>query len=50
MTTRGEYVFTSFDTDDPQVFERMMVRPAGSLSQPLCGAGGFLHEGRFVIG
>ena len=29
MTTRGEQVFTSFDTDDPQQYERYATRPAG---------------------
>ena len=51
LTIRGEYVFTSFDTDDPQQFEQQSTRPAGryvsrctipaDLSQrgPLCAGG-----------
>ncbi|MGE5221507.1 MAG: polysaccharide ABC transporter ATP-binding protein, partial [Omnitrophica WOR_2 bacterium] len=29
MTMRGEYVFTSFDTDHPEQYERFSSRPAG---------------------
>jgi len=39
MTTRGEYIFTTFDTDDHALYEAFTVRPAG-----------LMNEGRFVLG
>lgn len=50
MSTRGEYVFTSFDTDDPADFERYTVRPAGCYVSRCTIPADFLNEGRFVIG
>lgn len=47
---RGEYVFTSFDTDDPQQFERVSVRPAGHYISRCVIPADLLNEGRFVIG
>ena len=49
-SARGEFVFTSFDTDDPQKFESHAQRPAGHyLSRCLIPAN-FFNEGRFVVG
>jgi lipopolysaccharide transport system ATP-binding protein len=50
MTMRGEYVFTSFDTDDPQQFERFSVRPAGHYISECTIPADFLNEGRYVLG
>lgn len=50
MSTRGEYVFTSFDTDDAVEFERMTVRPAGRYISRCTLPANLLNEGRFVIG
>lgn len=50
MTTRGEYVFTSFDTDDPEKFEKFTVRKAGRYSSRCQIPADMLNEGRFVIG
>ncbi|TDA66362.1 MAG: ABC transporter ATP-binding protein [Chloroflexi bacterium] len=50
MSTRGEYVFTSFDTDDAAEFERMTVRPAGRYISRCTLPANLLNEGRFVIG
>ncbi len=50
MSTRGEYVFTSFDTDDAAEFERLTVRPAGRYTSRCTLPANFLNEGRFVIG
>jgi lipopolysaccharide transport system ATP-binding protein len=47
---RGEYVFTSFDTDEEERFERFSVRPAGHYVSRCCIPGDFFNEGRFVIG
>ena len=50
MSTRGEYVFTSFDTDDSADFERLAVRPAGRYISRCTLPANFLNEGRFVVG
>lgn len=50
MSTRGEYVFTSFDTDDGADFERLEARPAGRYISRCTLPADFLNEGRFVIG
>ena len=50
MTTRGEYVFTSFDTDTPEQFERLRVRPAGHFVSRCQIPADFLNEGRYVLG
>ena len=50
MTTHGEYVFTSFDTDDPQMFEHYRVRPAGRYYSRCLIPPDFLNEGRYVVG
>ena len=50
LTMRGEYVFASFDTDDPALFERYGARPAGHyLSRGVLPAN-LLNEGRYVLG
>ncbi|MFZ3080527.1 MAG: ABC transporter ATP-binding protein [Bellilinea sp.] len=50
MSTRGEYVFTSFDTDDAVEFERMTVRPSGRYISRCTLPANLLNEGRFVVG
>jgi len=50
MSTRGEYIFTSFDTDEAARFERMGTRPAGRYISRCTIPADFLNEGRFVIG
>lgn len=50
MTTRGEYVFTSFDTDQPDLYERFGVRPAGHYTSACTIPANFLNEGRYVLG
>ena len=50
MSTRGEYIFTTFDTDDPEQFERYSVRPAGHYTSRCTIPADMLNEGRFVIG
>lgn len=50
LSTRGEYVFTSFDTDDPEAFERLGTRPAGSYISRTVLPADLLNEGRFVVG
>ncbi len=50
MSTRGEYVFTSFDTDETDRFERLPTRAAGRYVSRCILPADFLNEGRFVIG
>ncbi len=50
MSMRGETVFTSFDTDDPRLFEQQSVRPAGHYFSRCILPADLLNEGRFVIG
>ncbi len=50
LSTRGEYIFTSFDTDEADRFEHMGTRPAGRYISRCTVPADFLNEGRFVIG
>ncbi len=50
MSTRGEYIFTSFDTDEPEQYEAMPVRPAGHYVSRCTIPADMLNEGRYVIG
>jgi lipopolysaccharide transport system ATP-binding protein len=49
ITLRGEYVFTSFDTDDPNQFARFAVRQAGRYTSRCILPPNFLNEGRFIL-
>lgn len=50
MSMRGEYAFTSFDTDDPEQFERYGVRSSGRYTSRAVLPPDLLNEGRYVIG
>ena len=50
ITAQGEYVMTSFDTDDPSRFERMPQREAGSYLSRCRIPANFLNGGRYIIG
>ncbi len=50
LSTRGEYIFTSFDTDDPQIYERYSTRQPGSYISRCTVPANLLNEGRFVVG
>jgi lipopolysaccharide transport system ATP-binding protein len=50
LSTQGEYIFTSFDTDDPQVFENTLVRQRGKYVSRCTIPADTLNEGRFIIG
>jgi lipopolysaccharide transport system ATP-binding protein len=50
LTMRGEYVFTSFDTDDPEQFEQFGARSAGRYISRCIIPANLLNEGRYVIG
>jgi len=50
LSTRGEFILTSFDTDDQQKFEDFASRPAGHYVSRCTLPAHFLNEGRLVIG
>jgi lipopolysaccharide transport system ATP-binding protein len=50
LTMRGEFVFTSFDTDTPQHYEQFLVRPPGHYVSQCVIPENFFNEGRYVIG
>ncbi len=50
FTSRGEPVFTSFDTDDRRAFETHTVRKAGHYISRCRIPARLLNEGRFVLG
>jgi lipopolysaccharide transport system ATP-binding protein len=50
MTARGEYAFTSFDTDGPEKYEKFGVRKAGHYISRCTIPADFLNEGRYVLG
>ena len=50
MTTRGETVFTTFDTDEPQLFESFSSREPGHYASRCLIPANLLNEGRFVLG
>jgi len=50
MTTRGEYVFTTFDTDDPELYQEYSVRPAGHYISKCHIPPNLMNEGRFILG
>lgn len=49
-TTRGEPVFTSFDTDNEQLFNTYNNRAAGVYTSRCQVPANLLNEGRFVLG
>lgn len=49
-TVRGEYVFTSFDVDEPALYEQHAVRQAGHYLSKCQIPADLLNEGRYVLG
>ena len=49
-TTRAESVFTSFDTDDPGMFEKYTNRPAGRYVSRCTIPPDMLNSGRYSLG
>ncbi len=49
-TTRGDQVFTSFDTDDQKHFEKHEMRPAGRYVSRCIIPPDFLNGGRYSLG
>jgi len=50
ITTRGEFILTSFDTDEPLRYEKHAIRNAGHYTSKCVIPKDFLNEGRFVVG
>jgi lipopolysaccharide transport system ATP-binding protein len=50
MTTHGEQIFSTFDTDSSDNFERFGVRPAGHYVSRCVIPADLLNEGRYVVG
>jgi lipopolysaccharide transport system ATP-binding protein len=50
QTVRGEIVFTSFDTDSPEQYERYATRPAGHFLSRCQIPANLLNEGQYVVG
>jgi lipopolysaccharide transport system ATP-binding protein len=49
-TMRGEYVLTSFDTDDPGLFEKFSARKAGQYISRCTLPPDLFNEGRYALG
>jgi len=49
-TMRGEYVFTSFDTDDPGLFEKFASRNAGRYVSRAILPPDTFNDGRYSVG
>ena len=50
MTNRGEYVFTSFDTDMPEEYDKFAVRPAGHFTSRCQIPANIFNEGQYILG
>jgi len=50
LTPQGEHIFTAFDTDDTDRYERYAERKAGRYTSRCVIPADFLNEGRYVVG
>jgi lipopolysaccharide transport system ATP-binding protein len=50
MSARGEFIFTTFDTDEPQMYDRFSVREPGLYYSRCKIPADTFNEGRFVVG
>jgi len=50
LTIRGEVVFTSFDTDSPEEYDRYASRPAGRYISRCRIPADFFNEGQYILG
>jgi len=50
VSARGEFVFTSFDTDESRQYEHYSHRPAGRFISRCTIPANLLNEGRFMVG
>jgi lipopolysaccharide transport system ATP-binding protein len=49
-TSRGEYIFTSFDVDEPEQYEKNSTRAAGRYISRCVLPADYLNEGRYSLG
>ena len=49
-TTRGEYVFTSFDTDEPDKYNQHLDRKSGRYISRCTLPADLLNDGRYILG
>jgi lipopolysaccharide transport system ATP-binding protein len=50
MSAHGEFIFTTFDTDEPQTYDRFSVREPGLYFSRCKIPADTFNEGRFVVG
>lgn len=50
MSSRGEFVFTTFDTDEPHLYDRFLARDKGHYSSRCEIPADTFNEGRFIVG
>jgi len=50
LTSHGEFVFTTFDTDNPALFQQYSIRDAGRYHSRVTIPADLLNGGRYVIG
>ncbi len=50
MSSRGEFIFTTFDTDEPKTFDELSMRETGRYTSRCEIPADTFNEGRFVIG
>jgi len=50
ISTRGEFIFTSFDVDDPEKFTQYGTREKGKYRSRCTIPADLLNEGKYVIG
>jgi lipopolysaccharide transport system ATP-binding protein len=50
LTPQGEHIFTAFDTDDAEQYERFPERRAGHYFSRCVLPADFLNDGRYVVG
>jgi lipopolysaccharide transport system ATP-binding protein len=50
MSARGEFIFTTFDTDEPQMYDRYSIREPGLYFSRCKIPADTFNEGRFVVG
>jgi len=50
LSTRGEFIFTTFDTDEPLMYDNYTIRNSGHYFSRCTIPADTFNEGRFVIG
>ena len=50
LSTHGEHIFSSFDTDNADEYQRYMLRPAGRYISRCTIPADLLNDGRYILG